>query len=276
MSGNDDQIAYWNGPIGEKWARFQTVMDANLSEASDAALALAAPKAGERVLDIGCGAGTTSRALAAMVGPSGRVTAVDVSRPLLTQARSAAVPANLEFLEADASVQAFGADHDLLVSRFGVMFFDVPAAAFAHLRGALKPGGRLAFVCWRPAAQNEWVSLPLEVAMRFVPPQPPADPHAPGPFAFADPERLRGILAKAGFKDIAITPFDGHMNLGTSPADAAFQVVNLGPTARLLHDADDDTRAKVEAAVREMFAGRQKDGEAIRPAIACWLVAAKA
>lgn len=276
MAGNDDQIEYWNGPVGEKWARFQARMDASLSEASGAVLALAAPRAGERILDIGCGAGTTSRALAAAVGAGGHVTAVDVSQPLLNQARAGGVPDNLEFVRADASTCAFAPGHDLLFSRFGVMFFDAPAAAFTHLRGALKPGGRMAFICWRPAAENEWVTLPLEVAKTFVPPQPPADPHAPGPFAFADPQRLRGILAEAGFQDIAIAPFDGHMDMGASPKDAAFQMVNLGPTARLLREADDDTRAKVESAVEAMFAARQKNGEAIRLTIACWLVSAQA
>ena len=275
MAGNDDQIAYWNGPTGEKWARFQERMDANLREASQAVLALAAPRPGERVLDIGCGAGSTSRDLAALVGPTGHVTAVDVSRPLLDRARRAANPPNLDFLEADAASHPFAADHDLLFSRFGVMSFDQPVAALAHLRGSLKPSGRLAFVCWRPAAENEWVTLPLGVAKTLVPPPPVTDPHAPGPFAFSDPQRLRTILAEAGFQAIAVTPFDGHMDLGEAPTDAAFQMVNLGPTARLLREADDATRQRVEAAVAESFAARQKAGGDLRLGIACWCVSAR-
>ena len=276
MAVNDDQIAYWNGPTGEKWARFQALMDANLVQPSEAALALASPRAGERVLDIGCGAGSTSRDLAALVGPGGHVTAVDVSRPLLDQARSLPNPAHLDFLEADAASHPFAADQDLVFSRFGVMFFEQPVTALAHLRGSLKPGGRMVFVCWRPAVDNEWVTLPLDVAKALVPPPPAADPHAPGPFAFADPQRLRDMLGQAGFAAVEITPFDGHMDLGVSPGDAAFQMVNLGPTARLLRESDAATRQRVEEAVEQAFARRLKEQGDLRLKLACWLVRAGA
>jgi len=275
MTANQDQIACWNGPAGDNWVRFQEAMDAGLSEASDAVLALAAPRPGEKVLDVGCGSGSTSRALAAAVGPSGRVTAADISRPLLQSARSHPNPPNLEFVEADASCHPFAQDHDLLFSRFGTMFFDAPVAALAHLRGTLKDGGRMAFVCWRPAPENEWVTLPLGVAKEIVPPQPATDPHAPGPFAFSDPARLNNILTEAGFHDIAITPFDGRMNFGTSPAEAAYQMVNLGPTARLLQDADDETRKKVSDAITQRLIDYQTGNEPIRVRIACWLVCAR-
>jgi len=165
----------------------------------------------------------------------------------------------------------------LVFSRFGVMFFEQPVAALAHLRASLRPGGRMVFVCWRPAAENEWVTLPLEVARTLVPPPPAAaDPHAPGPFAFADPQRLRALLDAAGFQAAAITPFDGHMDLGASPADAAFQMVNLGPTARLLRESDAATRQRVEEAVEQAFARRMAEQGDLRLKLACWLVRAGA
>ena len=147
MTANAEQIEYWNGAVGECWAAFQPVLDKALSAISDTALAFAAAKPGERVLDVGCGTGTTTYALAKTVGPGGDVTGVDISRPMLAVARSRGVGVN--FREADAATHLFHPTHDLVFSRFGVMFFADPAAAFANIRKAIAPHGRLAFVCWR-------------------------------------------------------------------------------------------------------------------------------
>ena len=277
MTGNQAQIDYWNGPTGERWARHSDDTDRSLAEATDAVLTLARARTGESVLDIGCGAGQTSFLLAEKVGPGGRVVGVDVSQPMLALARSRVLAGNIAFIEADAAIHPFAPDHDLIFSRFGVMFFVDPQAAFANIRKAAAPGGRLAFICWRAVTENEWVTLPYDAAKPLLPPQPPVHPHAPGPYALADPDRLRAILSGAGYSGIGIEKFDGLMDLGPSPRNASFQVTKLmGPAARALRDVDDTTRAGVEDAIADALTERQAGAQTIRLGIACWLVSAKA
>lgn len=277
MTGNKAQIDYWNGPTGEKWAKHNSETDRSLTEAADAVLKLAAARPGERVMDIGCGAGVTSLSLAEQVGAAGHVTGLDISRPLLALARSRISARNIEFIEADAALTPFRPEYDLIFSRFGVMFFVDPVAAFGNIRKAAATDGRLAFVCWRSVEENEWVSLPYAAAKPFLPERRPVHPHAPGPFAFADAGRLGGILRDAGFSEINIAPFDGMMNLGSAPQNASFQVTQLmGPISRALQAADDATRTKVEGVVAEALAAIQAGAENIRLGMACWLVSAKA
>jgi SAM-dependent methyltransferase len=275
MTANQDQIDYWNGPTGAKWAKFQSEMDRNLADCTVGLLKLAAPQPGENVLDIGCGAGEISWRMAEAVGPGGKVMGVDVSRPLLNQARSRAHARNVHFEEGDAASYPFQPEFDLIISRFGVMFFDDPKAAFANIRKAAARGGRLAFICWRPMPENEWTTLPMSAARPLLPEQPAPDPFAPGPFAFSDPARVKGILEDAGFRDVKIEKMDGVMDLGPSPEQAGFQMTNLGPVSRALRDESEETRAKVQAAVTAAFTKFQKPGHNITPAIACWLVSAK-
>lgn len=277
MTGNKAQIDYWNGPTGEEWAKHNSETDRSLAEAVNAVLTLAAARPGERVLDIGCGAGATSFSLAEQAGAAGHVTGMDVSRPLLSLARSRMSATNIDFIEADAAVTPFRPGYDLIFSCFGVMFFVDPLAAFGNIRNAAAPNGRLAFICWRSVEENEWVSLTYAAAKPFLPERKPVHPHAPGPFAFADAGRLRGILRDAGFHEIHIAPFDGMMDLGSAPRDASFQVTQLmGPISRALHGSDDTTRTKVEDVVSEALANIQTGTEAIRLGMACWLVSAKA
>jgi len=272
---NADQKKFWDGPTGQKWVEHQADMDRNLTDANAGVLRLAAAKPGERVLDIGCGAGQTSYLLAAAVGPGGHVTGVDISSPLLGAARSHA-PKNAEFIHADAAFHSFKPEYDLIFSRFGVMFFDDPAEAFTNIHKAAKPGARLAFVCWRPVPENQWVIAPAMAAQPFLPPSPPPDPLAPGPFAFADPKRVEAILTKAGFKNLKIEKLDGHMHLGNSAAEAAYQMTQIGPLSRALNEVEDEAvKEKVRAAVTAAFEGMKKDGE-VAPVIACWLVSASA
>jgi SAM-dependent methyltransferase len=271
MTTNAEQIEYWNGAVGERWAVFQPVLDKALSSISDAALAFAAVKIGERVLDIGCGTGTTTYALAKAVGPSGNVTGADISKPMLAVARARG--AGVNFREADVSNHLFHSTHDLVFSRFGVMFFADPTAAFANLRKALRSHGRLAFVCWRDVKENLWASAPIDAARPLLPPQEPVDPHAPGPYAFADSERLKSILTRAGYRDIRIEKLDSTMNMGATVDDAVEQALRIGPLARATADIDDATREKVREAVHGVM-GRFATPEGIAPPAACWLVGA--
>ena len=277
MNINQAQIDFWNGPTGQKWAKHQTDMDRNMTDIAVAVLALADPKPGEKVLDIGCGNGSTSLALAEAVGASGDVMGVDVSQPMLAIARSRVRASNIRFIEADAAAFPFMPDRDLIFSRFGVMFFVEPVAAFANIHKAAAKGGRMAFMCWRPVEENEWAMVPYLAAKPFLPEQKQVDPNAPGPFAFADRDRTRGILADAGFREIAIEPFNGHMRLGTSPEHAALQLTSLmGPASRALKNVDEATRTKAREAIAKRMAEFQGSAPDIAPGTACWLVSAKA
>ncbi|HEX2812088.1 MAG TPA: class I SAM-dependent methyltransferase [Sphingopyxis sp.] len=276
------QVADWNGRSGEQWVANQARLDAMLDAFGDAAIEAAAIGEGEQILDVGCGAGATSQALAARVGPRGHVLGVDISAPLIDRAREAALAgAPLAFELADAGTAALpGQAFDLLFSRFGVMFFDDPAAAFAHMRGALKPGGRLAFVCWRGGAENDWVRLPMAAVADLIPLPPPPDPEAPGPFSFGDSGRVARILTDAGFVDVSIAPFDHPVPFGhgetreaavDNAVDMAFQV---GPLARLLAQQPDEIRARAAAAVRRAFAAKPGDRSVMIDG-AAWIVTAR-
>ncbi len=214
---NADQLAYWNGENGDKWARLQERLDGLFAPISAAAVAAAAPRPGDRVLDIGCGCGDTVLALAEAVGPLGSVTGVDISGPMLAVAGhriAARELAQAAVLRADAATEPFAPGSvDLVFSRFGVMFFDAPSEAFINIRRAMKPGGRLVFACWRPFRENPWFHTPYEAAAPHLPEQEKADPEAPGPFAFAEPERVTRILGVAGFTDGRGRPLrrDAHL-----------------------------------------------------------------
>ena len=277
---NEDQVAYWNGEAGAKWTAHQDILDLTLAPLGLAAVAAAAPAAGEKVLDIGCGCGATTLELGRLVGPGGAVLGADISAPMVARAQQrGAAAGNITVLEADAASHAFAAGaHDLAFSRFGVMFFEDPTLAFRNIRRALKPSGRLGFVCWRGVKENIWVTSGLEVALRHVPRPEPTDPTAPGPFAFADPTRVEGILEAAGFTQITATPFDADLMLGGEggPEAAAEFTLEIGPVGRLLADAGAEVKQRVRdelvARYREMTDAR---GHVLAKA-AVWIVTAKA
>jgi len=238
---NSEQIAEWNGAMGERWVAMREETNRIVVPFGDAALEAAAPQPGERVIDIGCGCGDTSIELARRVGATGSVLGIDVSRPMLEVARSRGALANgarLAFRDADASEAELPANIDLLFSRFGIMFFSQPSPAFSHLRTSLRAGGRCAFVCWRMPRDNPWAMAPLSAArtaMGITP--PPSDPNAPGPFAFADEQRLRAILSSAGFGAIDVQRFDTAIFLGATPRAAAERVIQIGPVSRLVRES---------------------------------------
>ncbi len=275
--GNDDQIAYWNAGAGETWAALQARMDAQLEPLGLAAQTALAPQAGERVLDVGCGSGQTTLALARAVAPGGTATGLDISRPMLEVAKARAAAegvAGASFIEADAQIHPFApGSFDAAFSRFGVMFFADPAAAFANIRKGLKPGGRLAFVCWRAPDHNPFMTLPMAAAADLLPPGPPPTPGAPGPFAFADPERVRSILTDAGFQDIAIAPHDEK--IGSGDLDQTLEVsLKVGPLGAMLRE-NPDKRGAVIGAVRKALA-EHEGPDGVKIASATWIVTARA
>jgi SAM-dependent methyltransferase len=282
-SPNQQQVYDWNGALGERWTTNQDSLDMLLQSFADAVLTTARLQAGERVLDIGCGCGATTLAAAAQVAPDGVAIGVDISAIMLDRARqrAAASGSAARFVEADASVTIpEGAPFDALFSRFGVMFFEDPTAAFANLIKTLRPDGRLAFVCWRPAVENIWMTLALDAARPALPPLAPAVPDAPGPFAFARRERIATILDQAGFTAIEIAPMDTMITLaeGGSPAEAAAiavtRSVHLGPLAAALRDQPDEIRDAALALVQAKLETVATPAGIALPA-ATWMVTAR-
>jgi SAM-dependent methyltransferase len=254
---NEEQIEFWNGETGERWAQRDDMMARLLQPVADLLLDHTDLAGRSRALDVGCGGGSQSRALAQRLGAGASVLGVDISGPLLQVARDHAAmsDANLaamEFVQADASSHAFDAhSFDLVFSRFGVMFFDDPVAAFSNIRTCMNADAGLLFSCWQGLKDNDWLLQPMQAALQFVPAPPPSDPMAPGPFAFADPDRLRSILADSGFADIELQPRSITLRFGEAPTlqQNARDLIQIGPIGSLLEGQDQTVREQVEEAV---------------------------
>jgi SAM-dependent methyltransferase len=276
VTQNEQMIEFWNGPAGEAWARHADDQDRELLGLGETALDALAVAPGESVLDVGCGPGTTTVALAERVGAAGRVVGVDVSAPLLAVGRHrAAGLANVSFVEADAqTVMPPGSPFDAVFSRFGLMFFENPEAAFANLHRATAAGGRLGFVCWQKPDANPWFLAPM-MAIVGLPglevPNPPG-PEEPGPFAFADPNRVRRILGAGGWRDIEVQAYEDEI---VDDLDRRVEFsLRQGPAARALATADDALRAAATARVRDALA-QAADGALVRLSRAAWIVTAR-
>ena len=269
-----DMSAYWDR-AGRVWVEQQALLDRMYQPIAKAVVDRADLRAGEAVLDVGCGSGATTFEAAWRVGPQGRAAGADISGALLELARRRAGEQGLEgvdFVHADVQTHAFDPSFDAIVSRFGVMFFPDPVAAFANLRRALKPGGRLAFACWRSPEDNAIAQVPLEAAAPFLPEVPKFERNAPGRFGFADPERVRSILAEAGWREVEIEPLD-------DPTPVSFDELmtmslRVGPLNPILSNADEALRARVRDAVAKALFPYVTDGLA-RMNSACWLVTAR-
>jgi SAM-dependent methyltransferase len=273
---NEAEVTYWNSAGGHRWVERQQSQDIILGPILQVTLDRAQVQQGERVVDIGCGTGASSIALAERAGPAGQVLGVDVSAPMLARAAERLAPgAPVKFVRADATTHRFEpAAFDLLFSRFGVMFFAEPVRAFANLHTALKPGGRLAFACWRKLDENPWLQVPLGAALEHVPPLPRPGPEEAGPFSFASEQRVHRILADAGFQSVILEPreFDLDIACGGGIEEALEAAMALGPTSRALHDQGPE-RAAVAASIRDALQPYQR-GKQVVLAGAIWLVTA--
>jgi SAM-dependent methyltransferase len=273
---NAAQIELWDGRVGAKWAEMHARLDAMLAGATAALAERVGPVSGLRLLDIGCGTGATC---ALWLQAGAEVTGVDVSGPMLAVAAER-VGGRARLLQADASDWRADTPFDLAVSQFGVMFFDEPVAAFANIAANLRPGGRLVFCCWQQVRDNGWVSVPMGAIRDLLPETPPPPPHAPGPFALADPDRLRAILGSAGFTDVRLThcAFPVVMAESGGVEDALVLALKIGPAASALAEAGEgeagkQLRQRAVGQLRTAFAAHEQDGR-MELSGAIWLVEA--
>jgi SAM-dependent methyltransferase len=273
---NAAQTAYWNETAGPLWVAMQDHRDAELRHFGLAAMEALGPRGGERLIDIGCGCGATTLELARRVGSTGAVLGADLSKPMLAVAEQRARDQRLDnaaFLQADAQVCAF-APADGAFSRFGVMFFEDPVAAFANIRRALAPNGRLAFVCWRALADNPWVTIPLAAVVAVAPTPPAATPaNAPGPFALADKSRLATILKDAGYRDIAIEPYDRSVEWGDLETSVEV-ALGLGPIGAIVRQHPQLRERFTDEVRAALTAHLTADG--VKLGAAVWIVRATA
>ncbi|MGH9210682.1 MAG: class I SAM-dependent methyltransferase [Acidimicrobiales bacterium] len=274
---NTEQAEHWNAERTRHWVDQDEHHRRMLQPFTSYVLDAAAVEAGARVVDVGCGCGHTTRAAASRAAP-GDVLGVDLSGPMLARARQLADDAglgNVRFEQADAQAHSFPLHgFDAAISRFGVMFFDDPVAAFANIRTALDDGGRCAFVCWQPLGVNPWLSVPTEAMLGHVEPPEPGDPDAPGPFSLADPDCIRSVLDKAGFADIGIATIDEPLWLGHDPVEATNFLETTGMARSLLDPAPPDARARAVAATRDALEYfTSQDGVLLGSA--AWLVHAR-
>lgn len=278
-TGNAEQIEYWSGTGGESWAERAPRMEQELAGFGALAMDALGPAAGWTVLDVGCGTGRTTIELARRVGTGGRVTGVDLSGLLLGMARGAAGRSgvtNATFVQADA--QDLPADHEFdgVYSRFGVMFFADPPAAFSRLRGCLRPGGALAFACWQARAANPWFAAAAAAAAGLEGVSgAPAGPGAPGPFALADADLIRQVLAAAGWTDVQVSGERDELVLDdTAIAERAEFAVRRGPAAQVLASAPEAARQAAAQRVTDAFLAFSRDGQ-VRVPRAVWIVSAR-
>ena len=259
---NATQIEFWNGETGRNWVTHDALMEAMLQPLGESVMDTLAPQPGERVLDIGCGCGHTSLSLADRVGAEGSVEGVDISAPMLAVASQLAAKRNAEqtsiqFLEADAQTHTFEPErYDVVFSRFGVMFFEDPVAAFANIRGALRKSGRLAFCCWQPRAVNPFMTVPAMAALELLPAPPEMPQRTPGPFAFEEADYVTEVLTSAGFESVVMTPLQQPLTFGRglSLTDIVERLVQIGPIAQMVREASEGLQQPVRDKVIDAVA----------------------
>ncbi len=266
-TSNADQSDFWNSEPGQNWVKFAADLDEIHRNVTDLLLEASEATDGERIADIGCGAGASTFALAVRAGPSGHVTGIDVSAPLLQLAKDRKANLNIpntSFLLADAQDHVFPPEEfDLVASRFGLMFFADPEVAFKNIAGAVRKSGRIAFVAWAGPEQNPWFRLPQTIAIDHLGPVPPVPPEAPGPMAFRDIDRVLGILEAAGFSDCEGTCRDTYLH-HSGGVDAIVRLAShVGPTARIVRakgGSSEDHNIIMERVADELLQFQGRDG----------------
>jgi SAM-dependent methyltransferase len=274
---NVEQMDYWNGAGGEHWVAEQVRYDEINAELGARVVAALAPRPGDRVLDVGCGNGALSLAIAPLVAPAGFVVGLDISAPMLevaAQRAHAGRVSNAIFEHGDAQTyQLEEGAFDAMVSRFGVMFFDDPDAAFANLARSLRRGGRIVFTCWQDLLANEWLMVPAGAALAHVPMPDLGEAGQSGPFSLAEPDRVRSLLKSSGFADVNVDDLRCPMRFGSTVEDTVSFMQRTDMAAALMADVSDEVAAAAWGAVREAlepYAGR--DGVVLQGA--AWLVTA--
>lgn len=271
------QAQLWNGPAGQAWLGMEAILDPLFQPFTDLLVDAVRWHGPRAVLDIGCGTGATTRAIARTLAPHGACTGADLSQKMIDRARQRAAEdpegVHASFRSGDASRLDGTGPFDMATSRFGVMFFDDPVAAFARIRSAMTPGAPLAAIAWRAPEENPFMTCAERAAAPLLPPLPPMRPRGPGQFGFADPEHVRTILDKSGWHDIAISPID----VACAMPEAALTpyLSNLGRIGIALQQADAATRADVLGVVRAAF-DPFVEGDTVRFAAACWMIEARA
>lgn len=275
-NANQDQKALWDGAAGEAWVEMQRVLDELLEPFNRVLLEHALRERPNRVLDVGCGAGSTTLSVARHLGSGGSCVGVDLSTALIEVARQRAIAekaGNVTFVHADAQTHRFEANSfDAVISRFGVMFFEDPVAAFANLRHAARSESTLTFVAWRSPGENPFMTTAARAAAPFLPSLPTPDLNGPGQFGLADPGRVRHMLDASGWQNVDIGPIDVPSSVAHE--ELLSYVTRLGPVGLALKEVDEPTRVKVTAAVHAAFDPYIQDGAA-RFTAACWLVRAR-
>ena len=282
--GNILQKEMWNGRAGESWVRHNSLLEQLLAEPGRECMNLLPLTPAMQILDVGCGCGNQTLELAARLDASSTVIGVDISEPMLGLARELkaandnALSAEVQFALGDASEPLFDeASFDAIYSRFGVMFFEEPVAAFSALRNSLKPGGKLGFVCWREPKLNPFFNAPMEAALTVLPAPAPSAPGAPGPFGLADDNVIQTTLRLAGFKDVSVAPLNLTLSVGAeTPFDALFEeLIQIGPAAALIAQSDPSLKEKAREAVYNRLTDFYASGQGVSFDANFWLVTAR-
>ncbi|MGH8138004.1 MAG: class I SAM-dependent methyltransferase [Steroidobacteraceae bacterium] len=272
---NGEQATLWSGIAARAWVEMQALLDQVLKPLENLLVETICAKSGGRVLDVGCGTGGTTLAVARLLGANGRCIGIDISDQMIAAARARAdrEGTTADFISADAQVHAFEPSSlDMIISRFGVMFFDDSVKAFANLRCAARDDAELRFLAWRSPAENPFMTTAERAAAPLLPNIPAREPDAPGQFAFADRRRVNRILEESGWAEIDIRPVDVSCNLPEKELVRYF--TQLGPLGRVLHEADEQTRTQIVEKVRAAF-DPYVHGDEVRFNTACWMVDAR-
>jgi SAM-dependent methyltransferase len=273
---NEEQAKLWNGASGHAWIEAQGMLDEMFKPFADLLVETVAAASARSVLDVGCGTGATTLAVARALGPSVHCTGVDISEPMIAVARARAERDHLpaRFISADAQDHAFEpASVDMIISRFGVMFFDNAIAAFTNLRRAVTANGILRCIAWRSAAENPFMTTAERATTSLLPSVPSRQPDAPGQFGLANAQRVSTILAESGWSDVDLRAIDVACSFPERELVSYF--TRFGPLARVLPEADERTRARVIETVRAAFEP-YVHRDAVRFTAACWMIASAA